>query len=40
MCKVADIVDKLLAVRSRELVGKCWAKRFVTRLDKLKIAFN
>jgi len=34
------MADKLLGARGRELVGKNWAKRFVTRLDKLKIAFN
>jgi hypothetical protein len=40
LCKVADIADKLLGIRGRELVGKNWAKRFVTRLDELKMAFN
>jgi hypothetical protein len=34
------MADKLLGVRGGELVGKYWAERFVTRLDKLKIAFN
>ena len=34
------MTDKLLATRSGKLVGKNWAKRFVTRTDKLKIAFN
>ena len=29
-----------MAVRGAELVGKRWAKRFVTRSDKLKMAFN
>ena len=40
LCEVADMADKLLGIRGRELVGKNWAERFVTRLDKLKIAFN
>jgi len=34
------MVNKLLGARGRELVGKCWVERFVTRLDKLKMAFN
>jgi hypothetical protein len=34
------MADKVLGVRSGELVGKHWAERFVTRSDKLKIAFN
>jgi hypothetical protein len=34
------MADKLLGVRGGEPVGKCWAERFVTRSDKLKIAFN
>jgi hypothetical protein len=34
------MADKLLAVRGSELVGKLLAKRFVTRLAELKIAFN
>ena len=37
---MADIADKLLGTRGGELVGKCWAERFVTRSDKLKMAFN
>jgi hypothetical protein len=40
LCKVADIADKLLAVRGSEPVGKHWAERLVTRLAKLKMAFN
>ena len=35
-----DIADKLLGMRGGELVGKYWVERFVTRLDKLKMAFN
>ena len=35
-----DIANKLLDARGGELVGKCWVERFITRLDKLKIAFN
>ena len=35
-----DIVNKLLGARGGEPVGKCWVERFVTRLDKLKMAFN
>ena len=34
------MADKLLAVRGGKPVSKHQAKRFVTRLDKLKIAFN
>ena len=34
------MADKLLTARGEELVGKRWAERFVTRLDKLKMAFN
>jgi hypothetical protein len=34
------MADKLLAARGEELVGKNWPERFVTRTDKLKIAFN
>jgi hypothetical protein len=40
LCKVADMADKLLAVRSGELVGKHWAERFVTCSAELKMAFN
>ena len=40
LCEVADMADKLLDVRGGEPVGKCWAERLITRLDKLKIAFN
>jgi len=34
------MADKLLTTRGKEPVGKYWAERFVTRSDKLKIAFN
>jgi hypothetical protein len=34
------MADKLLGVRGGQPVGKCWAERFVTRSDELKIAFN
>jgi hypothetical protein len=34
------MADKLLGIRGGELVGKNWAERFVTRSDKLKMAFN
>jgi hypothetical protein len=34
------MADKLLAARGGELVGKCWAERFVTRSNELKMAFN
>ena len=37
---MADIADKLLAVRGGESVGKNWPERFVTRTDELKMAFN
>jgi hypothetical protein len=40
LCEVADMADKLLGVRGGTRVGKCWAERFVTRSDKLKMAFN
>ena len=40
LCEVADIADKLLDAPGRELVGKNWAKRFVTRSAELKMAFN
>ena len=40
LCEVADMADKLLGIRGGELVSKNWAKRFVTRSDKLKMAFN
>ena len=38
--EVADMADKLLGIRGGEPVGKNWAERFVTRSDKLKMAFN
>jgi hypothetical protein len=34
------MADKVLGVRGGEPVGKHWAERFVTRSDKLKMAFN
>ncbi|KAK1920508.1 hypothetical protein P3342_002808 [Pyrenophora teres f. teres] len=34
------MADKLLGVRGSKPVGKNWAERFVTRSDKLKMAFN
>jgi len=34
------MADKVLDVRGGELVGRHWAERFVTRSDKLKMAFN
>jgi hypothetical protein len=40
LCEVADITDKVLGTRGGEPVGKHWAERFVTRSDKLKMAFN
>jgi hypothetical protein len=40
LCEVADMADKVLGVRGGEPVGKHWAERFVTRSDKLKMAFN
>ena len=40
LCEVADMADKLLAVRGGEPVGKHWAERFVTRSAELKMAFN
>ena len=40
LCEVADIADKLLAVRGGEPVGKHWAERLVTRSEELKMAFN
>jgi hypothetical protein len=38
--QVADMADKLLGASGGEPVGKCWAERFVTRSDELKMAFN
>ena len=38
--EVADIADKLLAVRGGTPVGKNWAERFVQRTEELKMAFN
>ncbi len=38
--EVADIADKLLAVRSRTPVSKNQVERFVQRTEELKIAFN
>jgi hypothetical protein len=35
LCEVADMADKLLAVRGGEPVGKYWAERFVTRSAEL-----
>lgn len=40
LCEVADIADKLLGIRSEELVGKNWAGRFITRSNDLKMAFT
>ena len=40
LCEVEDMANKILATRTEERVGKCWASRFVTRTDELKIAFN
>jgi hypothetical protein len=40
LCEVADMADKLLAVRGEEPVGKNWPERFVTRTEELKMAFN
>jgi hypothetical protein len=40
LCEVADMADKLLAARGRELVGKNWPKRFILRTNELKMAFN
>ncbi len=40
LCEVADMAEKVLGVRGGELVGKHWAERFVTRLNKLKMVFN
>jgi hypothetical protein len=40
LCEVSDMADKLLGVRGGKPVGKHWAERFITRSDKLKIAFN
>src|SRR5690348_16990948 len=40
LCEVEDIANKILGVRTEIRVGKNWAHRFVSRTDKLKIAFN
>jgi len=34
------MADKLLAVRGGTPVGKLWPRRFVSRTEKLKMAFN
>jgi hypothetical protein len=34
------MANKLLGVQGSEPVGKHWAERFVTRSDKLKMAFD
>ena len=34
------MVDKLLTTRSGILVGKNWPRRFVSRIEELKMAFN
>ena len=34
------MADKLLDAQGRKLVGKQWPKRFITRSDELKMAFN
>jgi hypothetical protein len=38
--EVADIANRLLAVRGGTPVGKNWAERFVQRTEELKMAFN
>jgi hypothetical protein len=40
LCEVADIADKVLAIRGGAPVGKNWAERFVSRTKELKMAFN
>jgi len=40
LCEVADMADKLLAIRGGKPVGKNWAARFVERTDELKMAYN
>ena len=40
LCEVADMADKLLAVRGGTPVGKLWSGRFVSRTKELKMAFN
>ena len=40
LCEVEDIANKILGSRTNTRVGKCWARRFVTRTEELKIAFN
>jgi hypothetical protein len=34
------MADRVLGVRGGEPVGKHWAERFVTRSDRLRMAFN
>jgi hypothetical protein len=34
------MADKLLAARGGTLVGKNWPRRFVSRTEELKMAFN
>jgi hypothetical protein len=40
LCEVADMADKMLAARGRTPVGQNWPKRFVSRTEELKMAFN
>jgi hypothetical protein len=40
LAEVADIADKLLAVRGGTPVGQNWAERLVKRTEELKMAFN
>jgi hypothetical protein len=40
LSEVADMANKLLAIRGKGPVGKRWPERFVSRSDELKMAFN
>ena len=34
------MANKILSSRTEERVGKCWALRFISRTDELKMAFS
>ena len=40
LCEVEDMANKILGSRTDTRVGKCWAQRFVTRTEELRMAYN
>ena len=40
LCEVADMANKMLAIRGGIPVSKKWPARFVSRTEELKMAFN